>query len=132
MICVVTVTRLPPLRSAESMEGYITAMAGTFLLVVVAGYLPPVEVPIATRSIGLALTIIGLLASVYVLFFLGRAFSIMPEARTLVASGPYTIVRHPLYLTEEIAMIGTHRHESVDLVCVAWRHPLADPTATHG
>ncbi len=106
MICVVTITRLPPLRSAESMEGYITAMAGTFLLVVVAGYLPPVEMPIATRSIGLALTIIGLLASVYVLFFLGRAFSIMPEARTLVASGPYSIVRHPLYLTEEIAVIG--------------------------
>ncbi|WP_349434760.1 isoprenylcysteine carboxylmethyltransferase family protein [Pararhizobium sp. A13] len=106
MICVVTITRLPPLRSAESTEGYITAMAGTFLLVVVAGYLPPVEMSIATRSLGLALTIIGLLASVYVLFFLGRAFSIMPEARTLVASGPYSIVRHPLYLTEEIAVIG--------------------------
>jgi len=106
MICVVTITRLPPLRSAESMEGYMTAMAGTFLLAVVAVYLPPVEMSIATRSIGLALTIIGLLASVYVLFFLGRAFSIMPEARTLVASGPYSIVRHPLYLTEEIAMIG--------------------------
>ena len=30
----------------------------------------------------------------------------MPQARRLVTRGPYGIVRHPLYLAEEIAVIG--------------------------
>ncbi|WP_431322939.1 methyltransferase family protein [Rhizobium sp. YTU87027] len=107
MMSVVAITRLPPIRSAENIEGYVTAMSGTFLLVLVVGYLPPaIETPMALRLIGLGLTIIGCLASAYVLVYLGRAFSIMPEARALITSGPYSVVRNPLYLTEEIAVIG--------------------------
>jgi protein-S-isoprenylcysteine O-methyltransferase Ste14 len=41
-----------------------------------------------------------------VVWHLGRSFSTMPEARQLVTSGPYRFVRHPLYVTEEIAVIG--------------------------
>jgi protein-S-isoprenylcysteine O-methyltransferase Ste14 len=37
---------------------------------------------------------------------LGRSFSIMAEARRLVTDGPYAIVRHPLYLAEQIAILG--------------------------
>jgi protein-S-isoprenylcysteine O-methyltransferase Ste14 len=31
----------------------------------------------------------------------------MAEARRLVTAGPYRFVRHPLYVVEEIAIIGT-------------------------
>jgi protein-S-isoprenylcysteine O-methyltransferase Ste14 len=40
----------------------------------------------------------------FTLCFLGRSLSVMPEARRLVQSGPYGLVRHPLYLCE---MLGT-------------------------
>ena len=30
----------------------------------------------------------------------------MPEARSLVTTGPYALSRHPLYLAETIAMLG--------------------------
>jgi len=44
--------------------------------------------------------------AVLTLSFLGRSFSVMPEARRLVTSGPYSIVRHPLYLFELLGVIG--------------------------
>jgi len=37
---------------------------------------------------------------------LGRSFSVLPEARALVTSGPYRHVRHPVYLGEIITYGG--------------------------
>jgi len=51
---------------------------------------------------GLSASMLGLLT----LSFLGRSFSVMPEARRLVIAGPYSIVRHPLYLFELLGVIG--------------------------
>jgi protein-S-isoprenylcysteine O-methyltransferase Ste14 len=48
----------------------------------------------------------GMFASVYVLIHLGRALSVLPQARTFVSSGPYRWVRHPLYLTEQVSSLG--------------------------
>ena len=47
---------------------------------------------------------------VYTLLSLGRSFSLIPQARGLVTSGPYAIVRHPLYLVEEAAIGGVLLH----------------------
>lgn len=51
---------------------------------------------------GVSASILGALT----LSFLGRSFSVMPEARRLVTSGPYSIVRHPLYLFELLGVVG--------------------------
>jgi protein-S-isoprenylcysteine O-methyltransferase Ste14 len=37
---------------------------------------------------------------------LRRSFSVLPEARRLVTSGPYSLIRHPVYLSEEITLFG--------------------------
>ena len=53
-----------------------------------------------------ALTVAGTFAAAVVLAYLGRSFSILPEARKLVAAGPYRIIRHPLYLAEFVSTLG--------------------------
>ena len=51
---------------------------------------------------GISASVLGALT----LSFLGRSFSVMPEARRLVTTGPYSIVRHPLYLFELLGVVG--------------------------
>src|SRR2546428_3819511 len=48
----------------------------------------------------------GISWALYSLSYLGRRFSIVPEARGLVTSGPYRLTRHPIYLGEIIAGFG--------------------------
>ena len=48
----------------------------------------------------------GNIVCVLALLSLGRSLSILPEARKLVTEGLYRRIRHPLYLAEEIAIIG--------------------------
>jgi protein-S-isoprenylcysteine O-methyltransferase Ste14 len=52
------------------------------------------------------LVIAGTLGSILALSRLGRSFSVTPQARALVVSGPYRIVRHPLFLAELIIILG--------------------------
>lgn len=48
----------------------------------------------------------GTTFALYSLLWLGRSISIMPEGRKLVTSGPYAMIRHPLYLGEQMALVG--------------------------
>lgn len=100
------VVRDKPVRRLAGIMPRLAALTGTFLGV---GML---QLPVAHLSLGVqilsALLIgIGSLASVLVLWRLGKSFSIMPEARTLVTSGPYSYARHPLYAVEMISIVGT-------------------------
>jgi protein-S-isoprenylcysteine O-methyltransferase Ste14 len=44
------------------------------------------------------LMIAGTLLAIWSAVVLGRSFSLLPQARALVTSGPYHYVRHPIYL----------------------------------
>ena len=48
----------------------------------------------------------GMLLSILVLIWLGRSFSVFPQARRLVVTGPYSVLRHPLYLSELLTSLG--------------------------
>jgi protein-S-isoprenylcysteine O-methyltransferase Ste14 len=105
LVVATTVTRLRPLRKAVGIEPRVSALLGAFLLTSLA-VLPRAELPPIAVAISSALVIIGMAASFVVLRWLGKSFSIMAEARGLVTHGPYAVVRHPLYICEEIAIIG--------------------------
>jgi protein-S-isoprenylcysteine O-methyltransferase Ste14 len=48
----------------------------------------------------------GMIWAIYSLSYLGKRFSIVPEARGLVVTGPYRFARHPIYLGEIAAGLG--------------------------
>src|ERR1700682_5459727 len=48
----------------------------------------------------------GMILALYSLTYLGKRFSIVPEARGLVTSGPHQLVPHPIYLGQIIAGVG--------------------------
>ncbi len=50
--------------------------------------------------------IISIVLSIYALGSLGKSFSIIPQARKLIETGPYRVVRHPLYVSELIGAFG--------------------------
>jgi protein-S-isoprenylcysteine O-methyltransferase Ste14 len=52
------------------------------------------------------LLLVGMLWAIYSLSYLRNRFSIVPEVRGLVTSGPYDLVRHPIYLGEIVAGLG--------------------------
>jgi protein-S-isoprenylcysteine O-methyltransferase Ste14 len=90
--------------------------------------LPSVQAGPTWRIMSMLMTVIGLLLSIWVLSWLGRSFSITAQARRLTTGGPYAIVRHPLYLCEEIAVIGVmlmcFSTVAVLIVAVQWLFQL--------
>ena len=122
-----TIVRLKPLRSAEGFEPRLSALVGTGLSMGIIA-LPQADIGVALHITALVLILVGWILSVYVLLWLGRAFSIMAQARRLVSGGPYAIVRHPLYLCEEFAVFGiviTHLSiEAVLIMVVQWLFQL--------
>jgi len=105
VIAASVLVRLRPARKARGVEPRISALIGTFLLTAVV-ILPRRDLSPVAALVSASLTIAGSALAVVVLAQLRGSFSIMAESRELVTTGVYRIVRHPLYLAEEIAAIG--------------------------
>jgi protein-S-isoprenylcysteine O-methyltransferase Ste14 len=98
--------RTPPRSSAKGLTPRIMAILGTYFMVGVL-LMPRHELSATALTISATLILGGMAFAVYALLYLGRSISVMAEARRLVTGGPYRLVRHPLYLGEEIVVLGT-------------------------
>jgi protein-S-isoprenylcysteine O-methyltransferase Ste14 len=100
------VMRTTPVLRSRGIWPKAFAIAGTFLGVGI-NHLTPVPVSLGWTGIAFLLIFVGSTGSVIAIGNLGKSFSIMPEARKLVTTGPYAIARHPLYAAEILSVAGT-------------------------
>jgi protein-S-isoprenylcysteine O-methyltransferase Ste14 len=97
--------RLEPIRKAKGILPRVMAIAGTFFVALLT-FFPRASLSMTQTVIASLLSLVGTGISVFVLAHLGRSFSLMAEARKLVTTGPYRILRHPLYIFEAVASLG--------------------------
>jgi protein-S-isoprenylcysteine O-methyltransferase Ste14 len=105
VLAAAVVLRARPSGKASGLEPRISAFIGA-LLVYAIPLFPRRELFVVAEIVSTLLILFGTAAAAFTLLQLGRSFSIMAEARRLVTSGPYRFVRHPLYLSEELAIFG--------------------------
>src|SRR5256886_7236949 len=79
---------------------------------------------VVSPAAGLALVTLAAGLSLVSLLAMGRLFGIRPALRGLATSGPYRLVRHPIYLSYILADIGYNLQEwnfvTLLLVLVGW------------
>lgn len=115
LLLALIIVRRPPLAGHRGLVPRLIAMLGSYLGIAMIVF--PIQED-GSRWLALSsfLMLFGMLFAVYSLAWLGRSFSIMPESRKLVNSGPYSLIRHPLYLGEQIALVGVALQSSNPLV----------------
>jgi protein-S-isoprenylcysteine O-methyltransferase Ste14 len=108
LVVVLTVIRRPTLTVNRSAVARVTAV----LSIVGVPLLRTTDVPSALPdALTAVVSAVGLLVVVAGKLTLGRSFGIVAANRGVVASGPYRVVRHPIYLgylITHVAFLAAH------------------------
>jgi protein-S-isoprenylcysteine O-methyltransferase Ste14 len=97
-------TRAPAKAQAEGLPPKTLAFVGTYLPWTIT-FLGQTDRPLP-NLLSTVFVLTGTIMMLVTIRHLGRSFSLVPQARSVVQSGPYRWIRHPLYLSEEIAIVG--------------------------
>lgn len=105
LLGVLPLIRHRPIAKSQGVLPRLAALV-TVLIPPLCILLPRAPADLVFNLLSVILGLIANVLAVTALSFLGRSFSVMPEARRLVTSGPYGIVRHPLYLFELVGVVA--------------------------
>ena len=120
----IAVSRPPPKAQDRSLgAGAAVAVAYLYPYAQVI-YLRWIPGEAAWPAGGLVMVSVATGLSVVSLLYLGRYFGIRPALRGLVTTGPYALVRHPIYLSYLVSDIGYNLQEwnfgTALLVLLGW------------
>jgi hypothetical protein len=87
-VAILMVTRRRRVAASAGFYPRMVAMLGSFLFAFLVPFLTKQALPPALNLFSISLMLAGSVLAATVLMFLGRSFSIFPEARRLVVTGP--------------------------------------------
>lgn len=104
LLALLIMLRSPAKAQAEGLLPRITAFVGAYMPWTI-GFFGKTDDAIPNLA-STACVLVGMIMMLVTIRHLGRSFSLMPQARSVVQTGPYRWIKHPLYLAEEIAILG--------------------------
>src|SRR4051812_15783032 len=104
LLALLIITRSPARAQADGLLPRIAAFVGTYMPWTIASF-GKTEQALPNLA-STACVLIGMIMMLVTIRHLGKSFSLVPQARNVVQTGPYRWIKHPLYLSEEIAVLG--------------------------
>jgi protein-S-isoprenylcysteine O-methyltransferase Ste14 len=106
-LLLIYMVRSRAIASDHNLVAVVAAMTGSFILYALWLFPGgPRSSDLFVLGVSDMLLACGMTWAIYSLSYLGKRFSIVPEARGLVTGGPYRFARHPIYLGEIAAGLG--------------------------
>jgi protein-S-isoprenylcysteine O-methyltransferase Ste14 len=104
LLALLIMTRPPAKAQADGLLPRIAAFVGSYMPWTITFFGRTEEA--LPNLLSTACVLIGMIMVLVTIRHLGRSFSLVPQARSVVQTGPYRWIKHPLYLAEEIAILG--------------------------
>lgn len=106
-LLLIYLVRSRAIASDHNVVAIVAAMTGSFILYALWLFPGgPRSSDLVVLGLSDMLLACGMIWAIYSLSYLGNRFSIVPEVRGLVVTGPYRFARHPIYLGEIAAGLG--------------------------
>jgi protein-S-isoprenylcysteine O-methyltransferase Ste14 len=103
LVAALFLLRRQPKRASSSLGDWLLAAGGSWLILAVRPAGHPV---LGLEGLYLATQFAGLLGVIVSLTTLGRSFGIVAADRGLKTGGPYSVVRHPVYLSYLVTQVA--------------------------
>src|SRR6201993_175010 len=104
LVALLIMIRSPAKAQADGLPPRIAAFVGTYLPWMIS-YFGKTDQALP-NLLSTACVLIGMIMMLVTIRHLGRSFSLVPQARSVVQTGPYRWIKHPLYFAEEIVILG--------------------------
>jgi protein-S-isoprenylcysteine O-methyltransferase Ste14 len=104
LLALLIITRSPAKAQADGLLPRIAAFVGTYLPWTITFFGKTDQA--LPNLLSTACVLIGTIMMLVTIRHLGRSFSLVPQARSVVQTGPYRWIKHPLYFSEQIAILG--------------------------
>jgi protein-S-isoprenylcysteine O-methyltransferase Ste14 len=104
LLALLIMTRPPAKAEADGLLPRIAAFVGTYMPWTITFFGKTDQA--LPNLVSTACVLIGMIMMLVTIRHLGKSFSLVPQARSVVQTGPYRWIKHPLYLAEEIAILG--------------------------
>jgi protein-S-isoprenylcysteine O-methyltransferase Ste14 len=104
LVALLIMTRSPAKAQADGLLPRIAAFVGTYLPWTITFFGQTDQA--LPNLLSTACVLIGIIMTLVTIQHLGRSFSLVPQARSVAQTGPYRWIKHPLYFSEQIAILG--------------------------